>query len=69
MATEREIKKVYEELLYEIARMVKTDDPKKKDELLMSLYLKAQAGMTKEEIAEAEKRATFMVEYEKGNRG
>ena len=67
MATERELKKIQEELLYELALILNTKDVKKKDALLMSLFLKSQGGMTKEEIAEAEKRAMIMIEFEKGN--
>ena len=67
MATEREIKKIQEELLFDVARLIKTTDPVKKDELIMSMYIRAQSGMTKEEIAESEKRAALMVEFEKGN--
>jgi len=64
MDNERVFIKIYSELLFELARLVKTKDAKKRDELIMALYLRLQMGMTKEEIAEAEKMAIMMIEQE-----
>ena len=62
MATERELRTMQEEKLFEIMQIMKTKDESKKRELLVSMFLKAQSGMSKEEIAEVEKRVAIAIE-------
>ena len=64
MATESELKIMREEMLFDFARLLKTKDAKKKEQLIRAMYIRATAGMTKEEIADVEQKAAFIVEAE-----
>ena len=61
MATERELKIMQQEILFDVLRLIKTSDEKKRNELLDFMFARAQSGMTKEEVAEVEKRVTEMI--------
>ncbi|MCL2350754.1 MAG: hypothetical protein FWC67_04670 [Defluviitaleaceae bacterium] len=62
MAADRELKTFQEEKLFDILKIMKTTDEKKRNELLVSMFVRAQSGMTKEEIAEVEKRVAIAME-------
>ena len=56
MSTERELKTTQEAILFDVIRLIKTKDEAKRNEILDFMFARAQSGMTKEEIAEVEKR-------------
>ena len=64
MATERELKTFQEEKLFDILQLMKTKNEHKKEELLVSMFVRAQSGMTKEEIAEVEKRVDIAIKVQ-----
>ncbi|MCL2168525.1 MAG: hypothetical protein FWB74_00705 [Defluviitaleaceae bacterium] len=64
MATERELKKIWEEMLFDLDRLELTKDEKKRSLLISSMRLRATTGMTKEEIAEVRQKAVTVVEQE-----